>query len=633
MFRNQEQHSRVGPLGAIWSSSSASSSSGGGGCRPGTLFGGTATSSSSKSQRQQQSDSATMSDAELAKEMTELSVKEREQVLEDIHGVAPDREETPEFTSSALTQFDIELHRIPKTKKKSLEKAFFLRPSLAMDTKFKLMFLRADQYEPKKAAYRMVAYFKNKHTLFGDDLLARKIRYNHLSQEDITFFEQGSIIELPQRDQTSRPIWFVDISTCDWNNPVSLFRCSWYLMMSTIQGDEIAQKRGICQVVYHNHSDNTNNNNNNNDDDDDDDMDVVEEQSQSSQSSTSAKLNISQIFSTILKSGDIFNSLPIRVTSSHQCFENNNPNAHPHLKKLLSAMRIAFGKELRLRMKVHFGTSLEIEYALLTFGIRRSGSSSTTSRSNNSNKNINNKNRQQQQQLTNIQLFQEYKQRRLTIENAQHQQEKEKVLMEQESNAAPSTTITAKIIAVPNPNDVLIGRGRPYHEYSGNILFTRIVDSLVDQYEACGDDHFAKTCLTLQVIKSIQEEHGGRFLLRQSIPANNTNTVDGSGVVGAADPSTTKSKSSSRSGEGATKYKSNIANITSGYSNGWILADNALARQKAASAFRSKIIAKSSSNSKSNNNQNAMPLSSPSDHHLYQYQQDQKANKRPRYLL
>jgi hypothetical protein len=164
------------------------------------------------------------SDADLAKEMNELSVQEREQVLDDIHGVAKAVEETTEFVATCLKKLDKAISRLPKTKRKALDRATFLKPSLQKDVKFKLMFLRADYYDARNAANRMARYFSNKLKLFGEEKLAGNITFDDLTKQDMEFFIEGSMVELPNRDQTGRPIWFVDTSKCDWNNPTSLVR-------------------------------------------------------------------------------------------------------------------------------------------------------------------------------------------------------------------------------------------------------------------------------------------------------------------------------------------------------------------------------------------------------------------------
>jgi hypothetical protein len=71
---------------------------------------------------------------------------------------------------------------------------------------------------------------------------------------------------------------------------------------------------------------------------------------------------------------------------------------------------------------------------------------------------------------------------------------------------------TQKCIDFPGPNDVLLGRGRPYQEYTGNQRLAALVEGQREQYQQAAD-RFEKTCISLDVVKTIQETQG-RFLQR-----------------------------------------------------------------------------------------------------------------------
>jgi hypothetical protein len=163
-------------------------------------------------------------DVALAREMNELSVKERGKVLDDIHGVAENQEETPEFVATCLKDMDVALSTIPKAKRKALDRALFFKPSIQKDANFKLMFLRADVYDAQKAAKRMARYFNEKLLLFGEDKLVKKITLDDLAEEDIKRLNFAGCVILPNKDQTGRPIWFFDVSRFDLDNVESMVR-------------------------------------------------------------------------------------------------------------------------------------------------------------------------------------------------------------------------------------------------------------------------------------------------------------------------------------------------------------------------------------------------------------------------
>jgi hypothetical protein len=163
-------------------------------------------------------------DAELAREMNDLTVQEREKVFDDIHGVAQAHEETPEFTNFCTQQLDEEISDLSRTRRKELDRAFFLRPSFRMDIKFKLMFLRADNYDAKKAASRMANFFVYKQYLFGEDKLGKTITLDDLDEKDMKIFGEGAVLQLIRKDQIGRPIAFLDWGKFDWENPLNVVR-------------------------------------------------------------------------------------------------------------------------------------------------------------------------------------------------------------------------------------------------------------------------------------------------------------------------------------------------------------------------------------------------------------------------
>ena len=160
----------------------------------------------------------------LAQEMKALSMEEREQVYDDIHGVASVREETPEFINHAIQQLDDELVNMSHSKKRNYTRALFLRPALANDEKFKLMFLRADLYNPHAAATRLVKHFDMKYELFGVSKLGATcpMTIDDILKEDTDYIRSGFGVMLPFKDQSGRHILFVDYRKLDPTLPLGM---------------------------------------------------------------------------------------------------------------------------------------------------------------------------------------------------------------------------------------------------------------------------------------------------------------------------------------------------------------------------------------------------------------------------
>jgi hypothetical protein len=291
-------------------------------------------------------------DARLAREMNELSVQEREQVLDDVHGVAATQEETPEFLATCLQKLDNSLSALSYAKRKDLDRAFFLRPGLHTGRNFKLLFLRADKYNDELAAERMAKFFTNKLSLFGEDKLVKDITLDDLDDNDKNILTSESNIILPKKDQAGRPIWFSDCSKADYEHtsstvrsrrPEHMFcehvsarnrnnlksivvslsyqiRAFWYDTMVTVS-DEAAQTKGVSCVMFcpsHGLRDNL--------------------------------PSISQVTALLLRIGSVNSSLPYRITSFH--FGTDEPK----MEFFVKAIQTTFGKQVRLRLRSHFGT-------------------------------------------------------------------------------------------------------------------------------------------------------------------------------------------------------------------------------------------------------------------------------------
>lgn len=80
---------------------------------------------------------------------------------------------------------------------------------------------------------------------------------------------------------------------------------------------------------------------------------------------------------------------------------------------------------------------------------------------------------------------------------------------------ADSTTgINSSTIDSPgNSNDVLLGRGKPFQQYSGNLRMNELVDAYLEQYRAC-KEKAAKSMIPMKIVDQIHEK-GGQFLERK----------------------------------------------------------------------------------------------------------------------
>lgn len=148
-------------------------------------------------------------EALFAAELSRLSMKERDEVLQDIHGVADSPTEDLEFVQKCFGQIEEALLLIPIMEKTSYLRAIELDESYVTNEDFLLMFLRACSFDVNAAAARMVAFFETKNDLFGPEKLAKEITYEDLDEDDIRCLESGYAQILSGRDRAGRAILFL----------------------------------------------------------------------------------------------------------------------------------------------------------------------------------------------------------------------------------------------------------------------------------------------------------------------------------------------------------------------------------------------------------------------------------------
>jgi hypothetical protein len=140
----------------------------------------------------------------LAKEMNQLSVEEREKVLEDVHGIARVVDEPEEFIEGCLALVEKELNNF--SKKAAYDLASSMSKEYTSSKSMRLMFLRAESYDPYNAASRMVRFFDEKYELFGADKLTKDISLDDLDPDDIAALERGFYQVLPEKDCAGRKV-------------------------------------------------------------------------------------------------------------------------------------------------------------------------------------------------------------------------------------------------------------------------------------------------------------------------------------------------------------------------------------------------------------------------------------------
>lgn len=143
-------------------------------------------------------------DTLIAKELFQMSLDEREKALDDVHGIVRSDEEDPNFFNHRLMQLE---HHLCSMKQGTVyEEAEQLSEMFVRDPHFRTMFLRAEHFDPRPAAQRMLRFFECKKELFGKGKLVTKITLQDLDEDDLEALRAGDGQISPLKDASGRPI-------------------------------------------------------------------------------------------------------------------------------------------------------------------------------------------------------------------------------------------------------------------------------------------------------------------------------------------------------------------------------------------------------------------------------------------
>ena len=92
--------------------------------------------------------------------MYELSTEERTVAFQDLHGVSDYVTETPELIQQRSAELDQSLMRLPEEKTQAVRQAMERNREYVLS--LKICFLRAERFNPDRAASRMAGHFQTK---------------------------------------------------------------------------------------------------------------------------------------------------------------------------------------------------------------------------------------------------------------------------------------------------------------------------------------------------------------------------------------------------------------------------------------------------------------------------------------
>ena len=439
------------------------------------------------------SNNAAFTDALLSSRLNQVSLEDRNLALYDLHGVKEDNNEefiressSPEFLkqkhhemASILLNLVAEL---PPSETLAFRRAVSLNSEYVEE--IKIMFLRAELYEPRKASERLLRHFTFKFELFDEDesMLVKDVSVNDLTSEERDILQQGLVTLLPHRDRAGRAVFMVHGRTnqsCLHNTTAA--KAFFVFAMSVLRADIDTQRHGFVGIFY-------------------------------AIGQTSYHKGRFQLF---VKMGF---ALPWRLVARHLCRESAGlfvSVLEYYIRKLPNTMITNF--------RMHIGTPMECRYKLMTFGlpneavdVLKEDGSIDLKHHHQILKTL--QYRQQQQQQQSLHELHQQDPTSTNIPTAATSDVAGEGMRprDDEENRTPTTQGNPchdkhqnNIILVPNPMDVLMGKGHQPTKRPGLLRMHTFLEEHLEKYNNAPRLDKSKVCKLV-----LQEMHdaGSRFL-------------------------------------------------------------------------------------------------------------------------
>lgn len=154
--------------------------------------------------------------------LQQITPEDRMESLHDVHGVFQPVEENPEF-------LDEKMHELREAlcgpclsgsdSREAYDEVVENHPDFVEDQLIK--FLRADNFDVKKAATRVMKHFQAKKQFFGAENLGEELQLKHLNDLDRQALKEGAVQLLNKRDRSGRAIVAQFPRTC-YNYPAEV---------------------------------------------------------------------------------------------------------------------------------------------------------------------------------------------------------------------------------------------------------------------------------------------------------------------------------------------------------------------------------------------------------------------------
>jgi hypothetical protein len=172
-------------------------------------------------------------DALIANELNKMTLKEREEIMYDLHGVSEVIDEDPDMVARKFEEVKSILAEKQTNKKAAAYNlAVSMSSNYVKNRKFLLMFLRAERFHAKKAALRVISHFHKKLELFGASKLCKDITLEDLDPHAMEVLENGHLTLLPARDRADRLVYCIAGAHERYREPIDQVRLTCLLLHS-----------------------------------------------------------------------------------------------------------------------------------------------------------------------------------------------------------------------------------------------------------------------------------------------------------------------------------------------------------------------------------------------------------------
>eukprot|EP00526_Cylindrotheca_closterium_P008839 CAMPEP_0113615554 /NCGR_PEP_ID=MMETSP0017_2-20120614/7763_1 /TAXON_ID=2856 /ORGANISM="Cylindrotheca closterium" /LENGTH=503 /DNA_ID=CAMNT_0000524799 /DNA_START=47 /DNA_END=1558 /DNA_ORIENTATION=+ /assembly_acc=CAM_ASM_000147 len=422
----------------------------------------------------------------LSSELNKLSLQERSKALEDLHCVGEELEETPEMVVQSLEEFD---HVVQAGNYPMYNLAASQNRAYVEESSLRLMFLRANLYDTHKAVRQMDNHLRQKAQYFGEDKIARDIRLDDLSTEDVQVLLSGFLHVQAESDRTGRLIlcsfshlmgrW--NHPSCQWTM-VNVIRAHYFIMFKILLPVPDVQMKGLATIFY----------------------DYKSKVSKASMPSLHDFM--------VLKA--YRNTVPIRYTALHLCLKKEEKGV-AFTNNLLEGILKGMTQYVKVRTRVHYGSDMESLYGLRSYGIPQESFPVDSYG-------------KLRTEILNTWFLKHVKaegreddfHRRL-VETMDHDTSDESMISSSVAErAAPAynnnnnnnnNMAAAAAPVSPLQHDILLGRGVRLMQHPGNVRFREFLEGYQDDYDRAQRNKRRK--VSIEVVRVLRHQ-GVRFLER-----------------------------------------------------------------------------------------------------------------------